>query len=194
MGTDERRTRLIHGASRAWTTLLARSARVTSAPIIVTALLGAEDFAWLNALRQAHFPAERNQVDAHLTLFHHLPPSVEAELKRRLADLSRAPAPSAVAEGPIDMGRGVAIRIRSPGLLAIRDELASGLSGMLTPQDAAGWRPHVTIQNKVPPAEARALHASLSTGFRLRPVRIAGLAAWWYRGGPWELLSRHPFR
>ena len=24
-------------------------------------------------------------------------------------------------------------------------------------------------------------------------LAIAGLAAWWYRGGPWEPLSRHMF-
>jgi hypothetical protein len=43
------------------------------APIIISALLGPEDFGWLNDLRRAHFPPERNQLDAHLTLFHHLP-------------------------------------------------------------------------------------------------------------------------
>ena len=65
---------------------------------------------------------------------------------------------------------------------------------MLTPQDAAGWRPHVTIQNKVSPAEARDLHALLSGAFRPRRVAIVGLAAWRYRGGPWEPLGRFIFR
>ena len=27
----------------------------------------------------------------------------------------------------------------------------------------------------------------------VRPVELAGLATWWYRGGPWEPLSRHMF-
>ena len=61
---------------------------MASAPIIVSALFGAADFAWLDDLRKAHFPAEKNQLAAHLTLFHHLPPSIEPELKRRLADLT----------------------------------------------------------------------------------------------------------
>jgi len=26
-----------------------------------------------------------------------------------------------------------------------------------------------------------------------REVEIAGLASWWYRGGPWEPHSRHMF-
>jgi len=51
----------------------------------------------------------------------------------------------------------------------------------------------VTVQNKVEPAEAKALLAKLSAGFLSRPVKIAGLASWWYRGGPWEAFSRHMF-
>jgi hypothetical protein len=167
---------------------------MTSAPIIVSALFDAEDFAWLNALRRAHFPPERNQLDAHLTLFHHLPPSIAPELKRRLGQMTQGGRPAAMADGLINLGRGVAIRIHSPELGALREELARAFAGLLTPQDAAGWRPHVTVQNKVAPAQARALLAQLSSDFHPRPVRIAGLAAWWYRGGPWELLARYPFR
>lgn len=93
----------------------------------------------------------------------------------------------------MNLGRGVAIRIESPGLVAIRDALGEAFAPLLTPQDAAGWRPHVTIQNKVEPAEAKATLALLAQDFRPHPVRIAGLAAWYYRGGPWEAISRHMF-
>jgi 2'-5' RNA ligase len=165
---------------------------MTSAPIIVSALFRADDFSWLNGLRRTHFPAAK--VDAHLTLFHHLPPSIASELKRRMTNLTRSSPPAAVANGLINLGRGVAIQIHSPQLVEIRAELARALSGLLTPQDAANWRPHVTIQNKVEPAEARLLYTSLASTFRPRPMRISALAAWWYRDGPWELLSRHPFR
>ena len=55
------------------------------APIIVTARFGRVDQAWFDALRQRHFPPERNHLAAHLTMFHHLPPSVAPELKQRLA-------------------------------------------------------------------------------------------------------------
>jgi hypothetical protein len=167
---------------------------MTSAPIIVSALFAPEDFAWLNGLRREHFPPARNQLDAHLTLFHHLPPSAEFELTSRLSELAKCAPPLALASDLINRGRGVAIRIRSPGLEAMREELADAFASVLTPQDAAGWRPHVTIQNKVEPAKARALHASLTSTFRPRPIRITALAAWWYRGGPWETLSRHTFR
>lgn len=99
-----------------------------------------------------------------------------------------------MAEGIINLGRGTAIRIGSPALALLREELAEAFADLLIPQDAAPWRPHVTIQNKVTPEEARALQNRLAQEFRARPVRITGLAAWWYRGGPWELLARYPFR
>jgi hypothetical protein len=93
----------------------------------------------------------------------------------------------------MSLGRGVAYRIDSPGLLAIRARLVEAFAGLLTPQDAGGWRPHVTIQNKVQPNVARLLLQQIERDFRPRDVEIAGLATWWYRGGPWEPLSRHMF-
>lgn len=164
------------------------------APIIVSALFAAEDFAWLDSLRRRHFPPTRNQLDAHLTLFHHLPPSAADELKRRLVELTRCAPPRTSAEGPIKLGRGTAIRIRSPELENLREQLADAFASLLTPQDAAPWHPHVTVQNKVQPDEALALYNTLAREFHPRPVRIAALAAWWYRGGPWELIARYPFR
>ena len=45
------------------------------APIIVTALFGRQDTAFFDAMRREHFPPERNQLAAHLTMFHALPQS-----------------------------------------------------------------------------------------------------------------------
>ena len=165
-----------------------------TAQIIVSALFGREDQAFFDRERAAHFPPERNQLAAHLTLFHHLPPSIEHELGRRLAEETRGvPAPDARLAGVMSLGRGVAYRIDSPGLASIRAALAEAFAGLLTPQDQAGWRAHVTIQNKVAPAEAKALLRDLEDGFRPRPLRLAALASWWYRGGPWEPIGRYAF-
>ena len=167
---------------------------VVPAPIIVTALFGRADTAFFDSMRRTHFPPERNQLDAHLTLFHHLPPSMVDELKHRLSSETRGvQGPMAKVSGLMSLGRGVAYRIDSPDLAAIRARLADAFTGMLTPQDAGGWRPHVTIQNKVAPPVAKVLLAALSQGFVTRQVEIVGLGAWWYRGGPWEALSRHMF-
>lgn len=170
------------------------SADAAGAPIILTALLAPADFAYFDALRRAHFPPERNVIPAHLTLFHHLPPGVAREVKQRLvAETQRVPPPTARIAGLLNMGRGVAFRIESAALEAIRARLADAFAPLLTPQDRAGWRPHVTVQNKVAPTAARALLDTLGADFVPRPVAIAGLASWWYRGGPWEPLSRHMF-
>jgi len=175
-------------------TASAPAASAQGAPIIVSALFGAADHAALDSLRRRHFPPERNQLPAHLTLFHHLPPQLAPELRQRLAAETRGlPAPRARIAGLRNLGRGVALRIESPELEDIRARLADAFGMLLTPQDRAGWRPHVTIQNKVEPAEARALQLVLEADFRPRPLVIAGLASWWYRGGPWEPISRHMF-
>ncbi|GAA0300664.1 2'-5' RNA ligase family protein [Sphingomonas oligophenolica] len=160
----------------------------------MTALFGKADAAWFDALRRAHYPPERNQLPAHLTMFHHLAPSLAEELKRRLAEETRrVKAPLARVAGLVSLGQGTAFRIESPGLADIRDRLGDAFAPMLMPQDSAGWRPHVTIQNKVGPAAAKALQHRLEAEFIPRPVAIAGLASWWYRGGPWAPLSRHMF-
>jgi len=166
----------------------------TPAPLIVTALFGRQDQGWVEGLRQAHFPEERNQVPAHLTLFHHLPPSSADELRHRLDGYTRGVrAPKAKVTGLISLGRGVALKVESPALAAIRHELCEAFAGLLMPQDAGSWRPHVTIQNKVVPSIAKLLLAQLGRDFRPREVELAGLASWWYRGGPWEPHSRHMF-
>ena len=82
----------------------------------------------------------------------------------------------------MNLGGGVAYRIVSPDLDAIRNELAEVFHGSLTVQDAGGWRPHVTIQNKVATKVARALLEDLQRGiraavrvnFRARPAPLSG--------------------
>jgi hypothetical protein len=164
-------------------------------PIIITAEMAKTDQAWANGLRRAHFPPERNHLDAHITLFHHLPPSHLPEIKSRLATLaSECAAPVARLSEVMSLGRGVAYRVDSPDLLAIRDELAHEFRGLLIPQDQARPRLHITVQNKVEPSVAKALHAQLSAEFTPRAFAISGLAAHYYRGGPWENIARWAFR
>nr|WP_081643334.1 2'-5' RNA ligase family protein [Sphingobium bisphenolivorans] len=145
-------------------------------------------------MRRAHFPPERNQVPAHVTLFHHLPPSLLEELRHRLKRLCAGPAPAAMISDVMLLGRGVAYRVESAELMAIRDELAEAFTGLLVPQDQGRPRFHITVQNKVEPGEARALYQILRQDFRPKPLAIAGLAAWHYREGPWELALKASFR
>lgn len=162
--------------------------------LIVTAELGREDFAWLDRLRRAYFPPERNRLSAHLTMFHALPPSSEAEVRGLLKLAATGARPKASLEGLMNLGGGVAYRVVSVDLDRIREELATGLQGLLSAQDAGGWRPHVTIQNKVLPRDARALLEKLADEFRPRPLQVSGLGLHRYLAGPWERLAVYPFR
>ena len=162
--------------------------------LIVTAEIAQRDFSWIEGLRRAHYPPDRNRVPAHVTMFHSLPPSAETELRGRLSRVVRRPAPVARIEGLMDLGGGVAFRIVSTDLDGIRDELGEGLHGLLGAQDSGGWRPHVTIQNKVAPKAARALKQSIEQGFAPRPLAIAGLGLYRYLDGPWERIALYPFR
>jgi hypothetical protein len=162
--------------------------------LIITAELGQVDFSWIEGLRRANYPPERNHVPAHLTMFHALPPSSESELRARLGRIVCRPPPSTTIAGLMDLGGGVAFRIVSPGLDEIRDELGEHLHGLLGAQDSGGWRPHITIQNKVPAKHARALIERLEAQFRPRSLAISGLGVHRYLDGPWERIATYPFR
>lgn len=165
------------------------------APIILTGMLEPRALAHFDALRQKHFPAERNFLPAHLTLFHHLPSPRANALIQDLKDEARHEGPmKARAIRPHMMGRGVSIIVESAELDDFRSRLAERWSLDLVPQDRRGFRPHVTIQNKVSPEAAKALHGELSAGFRPFPFDVSGAALWWYRGGPWEPLREVRFR
>ena len=165
-----------------------------STPLIICADFAHADFSALDALRQAHFPPERNILPAHLTMFHALPPSAEGDARRQLAHHASGGPPRALLAGLMNLGSGVAFRVVSDDLDAIRADLADHFHGALTAQDAHGWRPHVTIQNKVTSSVARALMIELERDFRARPLGIAALSLHRYLGGPWERVARYPFR
>ena len=93
-----------------------------------------------------------------------------------------------------DLGAGTALSVRSEALEVMRDELADAFHGLLTPQDRAPWHPHVTVQNKVDPREARRLQQQLRGRFEGRALALKGLAAWRYLGGLWEPIRTFPFR
>ncbi|WP_411342311.1 2'-5' RNA ligase family protein [Sphingopyxis sp. J-6] len=157
--------------------------------------MGAADQHFFDAMRTAHFPPERNHLAAHITLFHQLPPSCLDELTRLIRAIAAdTPPPAASLREVYSLGGGVAFRIDSAGLLAIRDRIADHFFGALTAQDRGTPRFHITVQNKVTASEAKALLARLAEDFRPRPLAIAGLAAHHYRGGPWETAFAANFR
>jgi len=166
-----------------------------NAPLLVTADLPSDIFAWADGLRRAHFPPERNRLKAHVTLFHALPPSVYDELVRLLADLAASHAPpEARVSGLMNLGKGTALAIDSPGMVGLHGLIQDRVQGLMTPQDRQPLRLHITIQNKVTPQEARALQARLGPVLEPRAFRFRGLELFAYEEGLWRPLRRFPFR
>lgn len=163
-------------------------------PLILTLTLDPNSQAYFNELRQRHFPPAINHLAAHVTLFHHLPGT---ELEAVCDELRRRALPQAVlplrVTGLRFLGMGVAFSLENLALRTLHHELQTGWHPQLTAQDRHKFNPHVTVQNKVPPDEARRLFLELSRGFQSFEAQGTGLHLWAYRGGPWESLRQFPF-
>lgn len=163
-------------------------------PLILTAKFDPASAQAFQDLRDRHFPIALNIVPAHLTLFHHLPGqdlrTIAAELAADCATVGPVPFRT---RGLRFLGRGVAYEIETPLLSALRTRLAARWRERLTRQDAQGFRPHVTVQNKVAPHEARLLFDRLGATHQPLAGTIVGLDLWHYRGGPWEPAAHFSF-
>jgi len=163
------------------------------APLIITLALDEGAFSFFNNLRKKYFPAERNHLEAHLTLFHALPagePSLLPTIAQTAAHQSRI---SLSVTGPAFLGNGVAYKLESQALMQLHHSLQSAWKQWLTPQDQQRLWPHVTVQNKVPAVQARVLLEELTQAFSPFTAYGTGLQVWVYRGGPWEALTTYPF-
>lgn len=159
-------------------------------PLILTLKLDQATFNLLNELRQQHFPPEKNFLPAHVTLFHALPSEHESSIRQTLQTLcSQAPRLSLHFPAPRFLGKGVAVDIHCPELARLRSRLVVGWSAWLGRQDQQGYRPHVTIQNKVASNKARQLYEQLVNGWSPFNGYGEGLLLWYYKGGPWTLAD-----
>jgi 2'-5' RNA ligase len=165
-----------------------------AAPLILTLTLDATTQAHFDALRKQHFPPERNHLAAHLTLFHHLPGPEADSIAAHLQQLSapQAPLPLQVT-GLRFMGMGVAFKLECPALRTLHQALQTRWADWLTPQDQQKLQPHVTVQNKVTPTQARHLFVDLSRSFEPFAATGTGLHLWAYRGGPWDSVQQFRF-
>ncbi len=166
----------------------------TPPPLVLTLAVDARSLAHVQALRDRHFPPARNIVPAHLTLFHALPGAAEAAIRAALTDAATAtPQLPLMVTGLRFLGRGVAYEVACPPLQALRARLAERWRDMLTPQDSNPFKPHVTVQNKADPAEARRLLDDLRASFTPFAMTGVGLLLWRYLGGPWDKAGFFPF-
>lgn len=177
----------------------ARQARAVddTRPLVLTLAVDEASQQRFDALRRAHFPPERNHLGAHVTLFHALPGAHLDEVRALVTEAARREAFDVEVTGVRLLGRGVALTLASADLEAlhrsVQRQVVRAFAEAVTAQDRQRLAPHVTVQNKVPPARARALHEQLAAAFTPGTVRGAGLALWRYAGGPWEHLSTAAF-
>ncbi|WP_419760118.1 2'-5' RNA ligase family protein [Acidisoma sp.] len=160
------------------------------APLILTLVLDDTSQAFFDRARELWFPPRLNFIRAHVTMFHHLPGAQLASIRNDLASVCAGQFPVKVAvTGLRSLGRGVAYTLRTPEIEGLRSRLAGQWRDDLTAQDRQGWRPHVTVQNKVSPTEAKATLERLSGEFVPFMATATGVALWRYLGGPWEEVA-----
>lgn len=166
---------------------------LAAAPLLVTVELDAESFTRLDGLRRRYFPPERNLIPAHVSLFHHLPPSERDAVEAALSRSASRAAPVLRFGRLRRLGRGMAVDVEAPELAAVQRELARDFGAWLTPQDRQPFRPHVTLMNKAPLEDAERAFAELGAGWAPWDGRGEALLLWRYLGGPWAPAGRFPF-
>lgn len=165
-----------------------------TAPLILTLGLDEHSFAFFDEKRRRYFPPERNFIPAHITLFHHLPGDEEHAVMRDLDEVAqRSMEIGLKVMGLRFLGRGVAYDLHSPAFDSLRAALSRRWEPWLTKQDRQRIKPHVTVQNKVTPDEAKRVHKELEAAFTPFIVLGQRLDLWRYLGGPWEKVASCPF-
>jgi hypothetical protein len=161
-------------------------------PLIATFEITPSAQRYFDELRKQHFPADRNFIDAHLTLFHALPdePGIVEDLEKLVIDQQ---AFEAIAQAIISLGGGTAFKILSPELSLIHKNLQQAWLDSLTSQDRQKRNFHITIQNKVESQEAKKLQAALAPEFKPFSFSVLGIKLWRYLDGPWEYLRKFDF-
>ena len=159
---------------------------------VLTLRLDDDSQAFFEGMRRKHFPPERNQIPAHLTLFHSLP-DTEA-VSTVLEQMASHEPPFRVAvTGLRSLGRGVAYKCASAALLRLHAGLVEAFDEHLNAQDRQRFGPHIVIQNKATPEQARHLLGELERTFHALEADAVGMDLWHYLGGPWELAQTFPF-
>ena len=130
-------------------------------PLVLTLTLDDSTQDFLTSLRAKYFPKHRNHLQAHITLFHAIPPHRQPELDSHLTSFCHSLEPFQVhINDPKKMGnRGVMLSVRDSRYSIewihrkLLNWLLDGVRGErdeLTNQDKRNWgkTAHVTVLNK----------------------------------------------
>jgi 2'-5' RNA ligase len=161
-------------------------------PLIATLEISASAQSYFNQLRRKHFPAHRNYIEAHLTLFHALPDQPEVFKNIKMLSADQQPF-EATALSIVSLGNGTAFKITSSQLPLLHQKLQRIWFDRLSNQDKQKRNFHITIQNKVETGTANLLQKDLAAGFHPFNFSVVGIQLWRYHDGPWEYLDTFKF-
>ncbi len=163
-------------------------------PLLVTLKLDSAAFAHFDGLRRRYFPAARNKIPAHVTLFHALPGKEEPTIRQTLQNTCATAPFTLTTSGVWLLGQGVAYTLDAPELLTLHAGLQQHWWEHLSKQDRRrSYKPHITVQNKVSAEEAKALHAALAQSFLPVSITGEGLILWRYMEGYWQHVETFLF-
>lgn len=135
--------------------------------------------------RQRYYPKKHNRVPAHIIFFHQLPELHLETIMNYCQAIARETSVIPVTvTGLMSLGRGVAFELRFDKTIFF--QLKNQFEPWLIPQDQQTFKPHVTIQNKVNPEQAKTLLTSLQSTFTPFSGMLVSLSLWYYREGLWE--------
>jgi hypothetical protein len=163
-----------------------------NAPLIVTLRLDDEHQQFFNVLRATHFPAHANYLNAHITLFHHLP-SNEPFIREKLLEFSNHATITLRVHELCYLGSGVAYSLRSKELQQLHAEMQDVFMPWLNTKDLLDLWPHITVQNKVTAFKAQQLFEKLQEDFIPFEIKATGINTWLYLKGPWKAIETFPF-
>jgi hypothetical protein len=161
--------------------------------LILTLKLDQSAESYFQNLRIQHYPPSRNQIPAHISLFHYLPGEDESQIEKDLKSVCQRDQFSLQILPPKLMGAGVMFPVKSPELEAMHATLKHKWQRWLKPQDLQGYRPHIVVQNKVSREIAQTTLINLNFDHPFSAVIAEGLLLWEYQNGPWCLKNTYQF-
>ena len=162
-------------------------------PVIITLQLESDAAAFFTTQRTTYFPKHINYLDAHLTLFHALPPG-EPLIDEILKTICQRNPFQLEVTGLKNIGNGVAYSAVSAELQIMHLALQKKFDAFLIGKDRQKLWPHITVQNKVTAFKAQQLFEKLSSDFIPFSIEAIGISSWYYMGGPWEFIEYFPFK
>lgn len=161
--------------------------------LILTLKLDLELQDFFEQQRSCYYPKNLNQIPAHCCLFHQLPEPYFAQIDSKLQIIATNTSFLPVITSGIKfLGKGNAYALLLDKTIFL--DLQKCWWDWLIPQDQQPWQPHVTIQNKVKPNDAKELNLILQSQFFASTGKIVGFDLWRYLGGPWQFLKSYNFQ